>query len=174
MGPYTGVDYNVTLSHSCLWGPNFHPKDKECLPIYQPVGKGRVKERGRVTVANSQKVLPKSSNVAVEKMRWQEKFMVEIRHNFIKSGRIFFNNHVIFWKFYFKYKEPNRMFIGIICFENWKNFSYKWRLAGNLCFDLATEGGKGSQLALCLRIDILWSMGNPRPELTLTPIHSWL
>ncbi len=41
------------------------------------------------------------------------------------------------------------MFIDIICFENWKNFSHKWqnkfllRLAGNLCFDLAPVGREG-------------------------------
>ncbi len=30
-------------------------------------------------------------------------------------------------------------------------------------------GGLGWELSLCLRIDILWSSGNPMPELTLTP-----
>ncbi len=31
------------------------------------------------------------------------------------------------------------------------------------------RGTEGSELTLCLRINILWSMGNPMPELTLTP-----
>ncbi len=35
-------------------------------------------------------------------------------------------------------------------------------------------GGLGWELSLCLRIDILWSSGNPMPELTLTPLHSGL
>jgi hypothetical protein len=30
-------------------------------------------------------------------------------------------------------------------------------------------GGKGWEMTLRLRIDILWSMGNPMPKLTLTP-----
>ncbi len=34
------------------------------------------------------------------------------------------------------------------------------------------RGGKGSEMNLCLRIAILWSMGNPMPELTLTQLHS--
>jgi hypothetical protein len=34
-------------------------------------------------------------------------------------------------------------------------------------------GGKGWELTLCLRIDILWSMGL-MPELTFTPLHIWL
>ncbi len=76
MGP--GADFNLTFSHSMLQSPAFHRKDKECLPIYQPVGKGRVKESVRDTVARWQKFLPKSSNVAEEKIRWQKKFMAEI------------------------------------------------------------------------------------------------
>jgi hypothetical protein len=51
MGP--GADYNITFSHSWLQSPAFHPKDKECLPNYQPVGKGRVKERHCCQVAES-------------------------------------------------------------------------------------------------------------------------
>jgi hypothetical protein len=38
-------------------------------------------------------------------------------------------------------------------------------------------GGKCRELTLCLRIDTLWSMGivgNPMPELNLTPPHNWL
>ncbi len=34
--------------------------------------------------------------------------------------------------------------------------------------------GKGWELTLCLRLDILWIMVNPMPELTLTQLHSWL
>ncbi len=34
------------------------------------------------------------------------------------------------------------------------------------------EGGeKGWELTLCLRTDILWSRGNPMPELTLTALQ---
>jgi hypothetical protein len=33
------------------------------------------------------------------------------------------------------------------------------------------EEGNGMKLILCLRIDLLWSTGNPMPELSLTPLH---
>ncbi len=36
------------------------------------------------------------------------------------------------------------------------------------------RGGRGSELSLCLQIDILWTIGNPMAELTLTPCCSWL
>ncbi len=35
-------------------------------------------------------------------------------------------------------------------------------------------GGKGWDLTLCLWVDILWSLGNPLPELSLTQRHRWL
>ena len=51
MGPYAGAD--LTLSHSQLRSPAFHSHDddNECFPNYskmeQPIGKGRVRGRGR-------------------------------------------------------------------------------------------------------------------------------
>jgi hypothetical protein len=35
-------------------------------------------------------------------------------------------------------------------------------------------GGREGWEPFFLRIDILWSMGNPIPEMTLTPFHGWL
>jgi hypothetical protein len=35
-------------------------------------------------------------------------------------------------------------------------------------------GREGGELTLCLSINILWSIGNPMPELTFTPRCSWL
>ncbi len=61
-------------------------------------------------------------------------------------------------------------------FENWQNFFQKWqnflvRLAGNLCFE---EKGKGWELTLCPESTFYetWALGNPMPELTLTPLDS--
>ncbi len=50
MGPYAGAD--LTLSHSHIRSPAFHSHDDdECFLIYskieQPIGKGRVRGRGR-------------------------------------------------------------------------------------------------------------------------------
>jgi hypothetical protein len=74
----------------------------------------------------------------------------EILHNFTKSSRKMAEEKFRFWKFYFKYEEPNRLLFHTFL-ENWHfpqklhNFSQKRqnfvvRLAGNLCFDVATSG----------------------------------
>ncbi len=46
-----GADFNLALSHSRLRSPVFHPNDDECFlnqsKIEQPIGKGRVRGRGR-------------------------------------------------------------------------------------------------------------------------------
>ncbi len=53
MGPYAGADYNLTLSHRQLRSSAFHSHgdDDECFLNYskmeQPIGKGRVRGRGR-------------------------------------------------------------------------------------------------------------------------------
>ncbi len=55
---YARAEYNLTLSHSRLRSPTFHPQRRqmktyanECFPshskIEQPIGKGRVRGRGR-------------------------------------------------------------------------------------------------------------------------------
>ncbi len=56
------------------------------FPNYQTIGEWRLQGRGE-TLLPGEKVLPISSNVAEEKVRWQEKLMAEIRHNFTKSER---------------------------------------------------------------------------------------
>jgi hypothetical protein len=88
MGPYPGVVYSLTLSHSPLQSPAFHPNNDECQRIF---------------------------------------------HQLVKNGPANSKRHV--------------------------------RGKGR-------EGGGG--LTICLREDILWSIGNSMPELTLTPLHSWL
>jgi hypothetical protein len=42
------------------------------------------------------------------------------------------------------------------------------------CLDLGIWWKKVREVTLYLSIDILWSMGNPMTELTLTPRRSWL
>jgi hypothetical protein len=39
-----------------------------------------------------------------------------------------------------------------------------------LCQKEKEEYEKGWELTLCLGLAIVWSMGNPMPELTLTPL----
>jgi hypothetical protein len=43
----------------------------------------------------------------------------------------------------------------------------KWEKSLKIKREYEERGGNGWELTLCLRIDILWSMGNPMPELTL-------
>ncbi len=58
------------------------------------------------------------------------------------------------------------VYIFSVCYSNFQN---------NKQEKGEGEGAwKGWELTLCLWIDILWSMGNPMPELTLTPLRSWL
>ncbi len=113
----------ITLSHSWLWSPAFHPNDDECLSNYQPVGKGRVKERHCCQVAESS---AKKLKCRRRKSKMAEEIYGRNLQYFTKSGwRNISTNNVTSWNFYVKYKVPTRCF-GII-FLTWQSFSYKWQ-----------------------------------------------
>jgi hypothetical protein len=88
------------------------------------IGKDKIDKTD--TVAMWQKVLPKSLNVAKEKLRWQDKLMADILHNFSKSRRKaaeeIFSDNVTFRKFLFKYVEDVKMFWHNITLKTGKTF----------------------------------------------------